>query len=355
MTMIVGLNLSDRVYLAADTRVTDSVSGKSEDCVLKILPIIESPAPGTFCLPENVLMAVAGHVELASFFYKQIHEDLLSKILPANVRDLEAALTDSYVTDLLSKWVEISNEPFNKGCCLLFAGQSARDKKILTKSQYEKLSLLYKKLEDEYLEKRQELIALVDKDPVFQQIDKKMRKEAGKSVLDSLDEGSQLFLPEHIRSALAKNGVSDQRDSHVFSLEISVRQTGIIINRESTEWGELIVKGKSVVKEEIPGDMLAKFEFMPGKEKNKQDMLEGMILATTISDYAKERGIIEIGGPIMIASVKDGMVSLGSPSRPGEGIRFTPHGTFVGSNGKFVPLVPFNNYPSKKIGSQAVL
>ena len=77
--MIVGFNLSDKLYLAADSRVTVD-NGLKADNVLKIMPILEQ-IPWAERNENQISVAIAGDVRYAAFLYFEIHEALKQKKL----------------------------------------------------------------------------------------------------------------------------------------------------------------------------------------------------------------------------------------------------------------------------------
>src|SRR5574343_807875 len=141
MTMIIGLNLSNRLYLAADSRVT-SFSEKNQqiigtsDNILKIMPLWGKNILDQGFFDENYIsMAVAGNVEVATYFYNEITQSLKNGGLNTDIRIFYDQI-DNFIKDRVNYWTLTLGKPY-KNCTLLFAGISpTRNKQInLTKLQ----------------------------------------------------------------------------------------------------------------------------------------------------------------------------------------------------------------------------
>ena len=93
MTLIIGLNLSDRIYLGADTRITFG-NGSYKDDVLKISALgeWENTLHAPYGLKRKLLLSVAGNVNLASFLFGKISPAIRGKDLATDVRRLHARI-----------------------------------------------------------------------------------------------------------------------------------------------------------------------------------------------------------------------------------------------------------------------
>src|ERR1700687_703810 len=90
MTMIVGLNLSDKLYLCADPRLTFSSDGSHVDDIIKVMPIYGEPVPLVGEVEKNnrIAVAVAGDLEMAAFLTKAIQDAIESGELSNDIRTL---------------------------------------------------------------------------------------------------------------------------------------------------------------------------------------------------------------------------------------------------------------------------
>lgn len=353
MTMILGLNLSDRVYLAADTRVTMS-NGTHEDHVLKIMPLVESPSLEPCEMPNSINLAVAGDVRFSTYFYEQIYALIKSGGLSSDIRILSKQLDQARIETLLGDWVSRYTNPFGRRCCLLFAGQSIERSKILPRAKLDDLLRIYSEEQEKGRANRHQIVEALEKDATMKIIDAKMKAEAGRGVLESLEISSIPKMPEHIEEAAQDiNGKSSKRDSFIFCLEIAITQGGVSLRREEAEWGQLISRGTAGISSgDVPSSLLATIELMPGKDKNLEHMVEGAMMSATIMDLAKERGITGIGGQVIITSIKDGRNQImGS----GNAVKFTPSGMLINANGGFRQIVPFVKYLAKNSRAEASL
>lgn len=90
MTMILGVHLTDQIYLAGDTRVTYMDSNGSatgfEDTVIKVAGVVDSP-------DYKLSLAVAGDVELASFMTSRLAYELKAKTLNRDISCVAFDLT----------------------------------------------------------------------------------------------------------------------------------------------------------------------------------------------------------------------------------------------------------------------
>ena len=353
MTMILGLNLSDKIYLAADTRVTHD-DGRHVDIIVKILPLVDGPSPKPVPLPNNIHVAVAGDVRLATFFYEEIYRRINSGNLSSNIRIFKNQLDDGLITHLLKDWVSHYSEPFGHGCSLLFGGQTSDGFKTLPRARLSLLLAEYEKSKEKYRLDQHKIVEALEKDPTMKMINEKMLAEAGKGVLESLEESFIPEVPQHIKEAMeSSEGKSSQRDSLIFSLDIAIGQGGISISREEAEWGQLISRGaKGISSGDVPTELLATMELMPGKRKNQPHMLEGAFMSATILDMARERNASTIGGQVIISIIEDGWSKIGGS---GNGVSLTPQGMRIKVTEEFRPAIPFNRYLSKGDSSRALL
>jgi len=348
MTMIVGFNLSDKLYMAADSRVTVD-NGLKADNVLKIMPILEQ-IPWEERNDNQISVAIAGDVRYAAFLYTEIHEALKQKILSHDVRELFSQI-DTFCEGLTDKWLFELKQPLAEAV-LLFSGVWAKRTKKLNPKRVEDLANFYhegqKKTKTEA-----EMQKLIETDTNWKMIDEKMRKEAGKSAFQSLQESKEPQIPKHILEAVAKDGeLSMFPDSLIFSLDANLYNR--TFNKESAEWGEWLAYGDRVSKDKIPQDLLAHLEFVPGKEKNKEHLVEAVLINITIKDFALKHKIDTIGGTVIINSIKlKNCQFLTDPKH----CLISSETEFIYqiAPNQWVPMVPFNQFfkVHKDLGTKA--
>jgi hypothetical protein len=337
MTMIVGFNLSDKLYLAADSRVTVD-NGLKADNVLKIMPILEQ-IPWAERNENQISVAIAGDVRYAAFLYFEIHEALKQKKLSTDIRELFGQI-DTFCAVLADKWLFELKQPMAEAV-LLFAGVWAGRTKKLNPQRVQELANFYREGQ-KHTTTEAEMKKLIETDPVWKIIDEKMRKEAGKSVIQSLQESREPDIPKHIMEAVVKDGELNMfSDSLIFSLDANLYNR--TFKKESAEWGEWLAYGYKVSKDKIPQDLLAHLEFVPGKEKNQEHLMETALINITIKDFALKHKIDVIGGTVVVNSIKrkdnqiltDPRCCLISPAT-GFIYQVAP--------GEWKPMVPFNHF-----------
>jgi hypothetical protein len=334
MTLIMGLNLSDKVYLAADTRITFG-DGSTCDDGLKILPILDRANHKT----NSVTLAVAGDIALAAFLHEKISKALNSGELSPDIRELYKVIKP-FIQNALTEWT--CKDP-GQLTCLLFSGIWTGRPKPTDANKLSELVVQYAKKVKDGEANRKSLAMLVETDPTWKMINEKMQKDSGMTVLENMAKSDTPAIPKYIEDAIANNAsnIPEMPDSLIFSAMIEpVIGT---IDLEKAEWGEFLAYGPSIRKEDLPQEILATLEFSPGKEKNMKHLIEGGIMSITILDIARENNIKSIGGTVVIVSAdKDGEEIMGKD------IVFREKNTGVNINGTILPLIPFNIYAKKK-------
>ncbi|MHB8442768.1 MAG: Ntn hydrolase family protein [Patescibacteria group bacterium] len=114
MTVILGLNLSDKIYLASDIRVT--IAGKKsnprDDCQ-KILPV-----------GENCLVAVAGNLHLAQYLVKELK---IASFINKGISEVRDKI-EEWMKFQLDKYYSLEENSYTN-VCLLFGGLDRSKKK----------------------------------------------------------------------------------------------------------------------------------------------------------------------------------------------------------------------------------
>lgn len=299
MTFIVGINLSDRVLLSADTRLTfrENKTEKFYDCFLKIKP-----------LSQEIVAAVAGDPKLAAFIVKGL---ILSKINKENIRNFREDIEEQ-IKKLVDGY-QTKYKIFDRNVCFIFAGIDREKKKNIDMKRYLEITTEFQKETNEPMQ---------IKDIVLQGL--KEKKKHSKKF--------EINLP----------------DSHVFCVQVSPR--GIKI--EDVEWGDYIAYGAGLNKDSLPIGFIGQFEVSAnsGKIENNKVWLD-IFLKEVAEKYKKNT----IGGCVtsFLISDKDSGILLGGTAKmnPENGhkekiseiqiIDKKPHGLV---NGKMQQLISFIRY-----------
>lgn len=303
--MIMALNLSDKIYLAADTRVTEKPSLKTIDNVIKITPIWSRSIQGQPFYDKNELfIAVAGDVEFATYFFEEIKNAIAKKELPADVRELYEKI-DEFSKNLVDIWTTDLKKDY-RNFCVIIGGLCKYRKKKIEKNKLLDLINRYQKMQEKNIPKGSKAIqdALDSGDSTMQQMNAAMLRDRGKTAIEVLEEGYRVILPPHLIECLTDGQNFEHPDSLVFGVEIDMK-TGIF-QKEKAEWGEYLAYGaKGITKEDIDPEIVALFEI--SRPIQKPEMLENTILGVTILDTAKKKEAASIGGTVTIFTLsKDG-------------------------------------------------
>ncbi len=247
MSLIFGANLSDRIYLAADTRLTKTVSGDSKDDILKIENI-----------HNNLLVAAAGDLALAQYLFKKLKADPIPK-LPI---DQFRAGIEGWIKQTINKYLE--SHHYAKSC-LLFAGIDPDKRKIISGKQ------------------------LIKKVKHFQDTT-----------------GTQMELKPVIYEGLKAKGNNPNPypelpvpHSRLFGVQISPKEN--LLKIEDTDWGEYLAYGpKGFSKEDVPSTLIGQLEF----EKGCGNVIrETGVLAAFIFSTAATKELPTVGGGVITLMV----------------------------------------------------
>ncbi len=138
MTFIVGINLSDRLLLASDTKITKK-SGDRREIVgycIKLQQFVD----GEF-IKENIARLnhiacmFAGNKEFIRFLSAKLSIAFEKKQLPIDINDLIKNI-EKYLREIVPKY-----EGKNKRCRMIFAGTSS-DPNVLKTFEFDRLSYL---------------------------------------------------------------------------------------------------------------------------------------------------------------------------------------------------------------------
>ncbi len=295
MTLIVGLNLSDRLYIAGDTRVTFG-DGSFSDDIIKVsevcgesFHIIGQKNPNTICL------AVAGNLSLAKYFFSEITSAVESGELPDDIRILSDQIKD-FFQNRMDEWLK--SNPY-ESCCIIFGGMTLDRKKEISEENLEKLKDILKKNAPSK-EKLDDLKQKLDDSPVFQKIAKKIPKKNLERLYNKPD---AMVINPLVQDAIDSNSrFIEAPDSLIFGVQVS--RSGVKI--ETAEWGESLAYGTGgLTKDNLAEDFLATMELSPGQLVNEKDMMETIRVQHHILDIAKDKGIKQIGGVVTPMVMRD--------------------------------------------------
>ncbi len=341
MTLVVGLNFSHKLYLAGDTRVTRD-NGQSRQYIENILKVV--PLWGKEILDQkffdnnSISLAVAGNVSLASYLYEKIRTALNNREISSDIRTFS-----EQILDLIQKMVDIwlKDNP-HANCALLFSGMVQDRHKRISKQKLSELIDLYNERVAQDKPSREKFIKeILPNDPTWQAIDQKMRMEAGKSVVESLEEGDKPIISKWIQDAIDKNSDEiEMPDSLVLGIEIRTRAG--VLKEEVAEWGEFIAYGASLTKDDLPKDLLAALELSHVKDETKgPHLFEAALISQSISDTAKKKGIQSIGGTVVLLTT----LSNGKMLIQGKDLKQQDGKFVLELYNRIVPLIPFHKFP----------
>ena len=327
-----GLNLSDRLYIAGDTRVTHS-DGTHSDDVLKLVPLLDRSI-----FPDNEIgMAVAGNVAIATFFKEKISEGLRCGSLSPDIRKFREEIKP-FLEQSIVDWVN-SGKPY-VNCCILFGGVFKGRRKNVNLI---KLQELVKDFKDSIGKDNVNLIKAEESlkdDPIFKILDQKIKEGTGKGAMSHIEESRIPYVPKEIEDAInSGSGEINYPDSLIFSTRVEVSSKTVLI--ESAEWGEFLAYGDRVKKENISSGLLANLELYYARKKG-EFIMGAAILTSTILDYASDFEIRSIGGTVIIMPIDERGASIS-----GKDLVMQPQNTHLLLNGVRIPLVPFFHYHKK--------
>lgn len=278
MTLIIWINLSDRLYIWADTRLT-SGDWSYIDNIIKIWHINDESLP--------VTIAVAGNLNFAKYMYEMIKIWIQQKIISNNIRILYSEIED-FCMKKTTKWIEDNNYSEIKEICIIFWWINNKNKKNIDIEKLKKLKKIH--IDNIPSEKTVKwLKEQLSDDPVFLALLKKVPMER---LMDDMCN------PEKIRfnpktEDLIKNNKStlENNDSLIFSISISKNW----IKKESAEWWDFLAYWtQGITKSHITDDFLAKMEVSLWSVVNGKDRTEVSDIRDKIIRIADLHNINEI-------------------------------------------------------------
>lgn len=298
MTLIVGLNLSDRLYLGGDTRVSFS-DGTFSDNIIKIGHISGDPYPLLGQKnPNTIFCAVAGDLEFADYLYQEVKDAIQNKEISDDIRLLYEQICDLFKLRI-DKWLTNGNS--YRRCCMIFGGMFSDRKKSIDILKLENLQKIFKNSiapPDELQCVKKQL----ENDPFFQEMAKLVPN--GKLMMPFDEPGTIVINPSVEKAIQNGDGFIDAPDSLIFSVQI----TEFGIAQEKAEWGEFLAYGtKGITKDHLTEEFLAQMELSPGQLVNQKDLMETGFIRDHIKKIALDKGIREIGGAVTPLVIRNNM------------------------------------------------
>jgi len=320
--MILGINLTDQIYLAGDTRVTYfGEKTAHEDNIIKLASLKDSKE-------YKLAIAVAGNVELATFLTSRFANDLRENKILLDIDELESSLK-IFFRNCIKQWCK--DKEVRKGLSA-YVLVGAID---FTKSKFpakEKVSQLIKYFNSHAVEqqgKRWQIEEAVKKDPAMKLLNEKLVQHRGKGILQELTEDETPRFHPKIQAILDGNTslTNAPYDSLLVGCGVDVSNNNV--TTEIARWGEGIVKGGGVKSDALRPAMQAAFEFGTRIKQNEKDnILECAMIGTTILDYAKKNQLPGIGGSVAVSIISQLGLSLS-----GQNFRFDGDKIFANING----------------------
>jgi hypothetical protein len=253
MTVIMGVNLSDRLYIAGDTRVSKIVDGKivpQHDNVQKVEH-----------LKNGILIASAGHAGLAKHVLNQLRKASFTGIsVDAVRRNIE-----SWIGPVVGYYWTKQGGSDTSATFIIGARSKAR-RRVLSRQQLQKMN------ED------------ILKD-----------EEAKRQTLGI---NTDLF------NAMGNAGISgnalnlNSNDMVLFSVSVSHR--GVFV--QDTKWGEYLVFGPpGLIKEDISPSQIARLEFL---QHSRNGDSGNMLVTAFISSLVEKRKLEGVGSAVLVGCVR---------------------------------------------------
>lgn len=294
MTMILGVNLTDQIYLAGDTRVTYLGSQViHEDNVIKLTGLKDSS-------DYRLAVAVAGDVELASFLTSRFVNDLKQGKIPLDIDHLEVSLRE-FFQQCINQWRRqktVRNDLFSY---LLIGAIDFNKYKFPTKEKISELLGHFNTHVEEQKSKRWQIEEALQKDPIMKQLNEKLLEQRGKGILEEITENETPLFHPKIQAVLKDDITSTTAPFHSLLVGCAVDVNNNTVTTEVAHWGEGLVKGGGVKSDALKPDMQAVFEFGTRiKQGEKNNILECALIGATILDYAKKNQLPGIGGSVAV-------------------------------------------------------
>lgn len=254
MSLIFGINLSDRIYLAADCRVShfrkgDAKPSKSLDCINKVQP-----------LTADIVVAAAGDSHLAGYLFSKLRQE---KFISEGINTLR-----EQIKDWLSKRVDeyLNSFPFAR-VCLLFGGLDRTRKKRINGKKINELVGNFQNLMN---------VPMQMKDAIWKGISAK----------------------PNVPNPYPELPVSDSR---LFAILSDAKNRKLEV--EDAEWGEYLAYGPpGFTLADVPKTLFGQLEFEQGCGDLTRDR---MLLTAFVKSTAEIKNLDSVGGSVVITMVHD--------------------------------------------------
>lgn len=332
MTFILGLNLCDKVYIGADTRITKA-SGTTEDHVCKILPIL---------LPnqeEKAAVAVAGCVRFASFLHKKIQKAISDGELSGGMNGLKLGVKD-FIGLATHEWITQEGTEYAYAV-ILFGGISPFDVKTVAFQKIEELAKIYEKSQKTSRLTEEQLNEHMQKNEQLKLVSEKMYRESGRTMFEQLRASSKPAIPLAMKNAIRNKCNAVYPATYLFSVIVDAKAG--TIRRENSEWGERLGYGsRNITTKDVPHELVALCEFGNFKKNTQENLMESALMQATIKDTAEKLKIESIGGTVLLNKVDLSGIQV---SRNSNDIILSDNKPFYKTPaGTLVPLVSFTDY-----------
>ena len=254
MSLIFGINLSDRIYVASDTRVTYNNKGTE---------IYEDSVDKTAVLSDEVVCVAAGSIKLSTYLYKELKKEKFVKkginSIKDNIKPWAAKKIDEYL---------MSND--YSRACLIIAGIDKSRKKIINGKELIELVKTHQTLSEEKLFLKDALLKGVSSKP----------------------------------NQPNPNPELPVSDSTVISLLSDAKNNKLEV--EEAKWGQYLAYGpKGFSQSDVPKTIFGQLEFEDGN-----DFKNANILITLIKSTAGAKKLGSVGGSVVVNMINDNGISL---------------------------------------------
>jgi len=247
MTVIIGFNLSDKLYIAADTRVSQKTDGE-------IIPKHDDLQKVEH-LQGGIIVACAGDAGLARHVINRLRKQpFISVGIDATRRDIASWMGPTV------DWYWRSRGSTEAYATFIIGGQSSKRRRTLDQARYDKMN-----------------------EDIFN--DEEARRQ-------TLSMSGELF--NGLREADGGDIQLKSNDLVLFSVSVDV-VGGVKI--EDTQWGECLVYGSpGLIKEDIKSSYIARLEF-------QQDAAAPLVTAY-VGSMVEKRDLKGVGSAILVSCVK---------------------------------------------------
>jgi hypothetical protein len=287
MTLILGINLTDRLYLAADTRVSrqrGDIFEKVHDNQLKVIR-----------LNDHTIIGCAGKVQFVKHLTKHLVASELRNMGINQIRRNIEKIINQAIDNYLS-----SGKTYDESrACLMFAGLDEGCRKRISLKTLNSRRISF----DTYLQK--EFASIIESIDDGDDIDPNRLNKVNKLRL-----GDLCYQPVYkpiIKQALKKNSIDeegrikiDTHDGLIFKIKIAAPNPPEYFD---INWGEYAICGSLVDLKEIPEKVIGELEFAPHSGEKTRDVC-------AIVHWITERFKDTIGGAVTVFEMSEGKIKF---------------------------------------------